>query len=59
METCPKCAEREAKRIDVTHHEYRMAVTGMVLIVAFITFGAVATARQWMGSAPTMVTSDR
>ena len=58
MDTCPKCAEREAKRIDVTHHEYRMAVTSLLLIAAFIAFGAVATVRQWT-SAPTIVTSDR
>jgi hypothetical protein len=59
MDTCPKCAERDAKRLDVTHHEYWMAVTSLMLIVAFIAFGAVATARQWQTSAPTMVTSER
>ncbi len=71
MKTCPYCAEMDlqdaaivckhcGRDMPLSRRDYRLAVTALVLIGAFLAFGVAATAWQWSNAgAVKIVTSDR
>ena len=70
MKTCPCCAETDLKDaaivckhcgrdMPLSRWDYRLAVTALVLIGAFLVFGVATTAVQWSSADAKIVTGDR
>jgi len=70
MKTCPYCAETDLKDaaivckhcghdMPLSRWDYRLAVTALVLIGAFLVFAVATTATQWSDADAKIVTSDR
>jgi uncharacterized protein (DUF983 family) len=70
MKTCPHCAETDlqdaaivckhcGRDMPLSRSDYRLAVTALVLIGAFLVYGVASTAMQWPNADARIVTSDR